>query len=87
MDKINDYPKIAVLVAAYNGEKFIERQIHSILSQKKVNINIYISLDRSIDKSIDICKSLEKKYSNIFFINKNKNDIFGSAAKNFYNLF
>lgn len=87
MDKINDYPNIAVLFAAYNGEKFIERQIHSILSQKKVNINIYISLDRSIDKSIDICTSLEKKHSNIFFINKNKNDFFGSAAKNFYNLF
>ena len=87
MHQTKIYPKVAVLLAVYNGEKFIEKQIISILSQKNVDIDIYISLDKSSDGSFEICAYLEKKHPNIFFINKNEKDIFGSAAKNFYSLF
>ena len=87
MDKLEVHPKIAILLAVYNGENFLERQIRSIISQKKANIDIFISFDKSIDRSFEICSKLKIKYQNIFFINENKNEIFGSAAKNFYNLF
>ena len=37
-------PLCAVLLAAYNGEKWIDEQIRSILAQKKINVNIFISI-------------------------------------------
>ncbi|MDE1554882.1 MULTISPECIES: glycosyltransferase [Comamonas] len=55
-------PKIAVLLAAYNGEKYIEQQIASILSQECVHVDIFISLDKSTDKTIDILKAIQKKH-------------------------
>ena len=41
----NSFPKVAVLLAAYNGMKWIKEQINSILYQKNVNIDIYICVD------------------------------------------
>ena len=60
-----DKPKIAVLVAAYNGERYIEKQLISILSQVDVEVSIYINLDRSTDHTITIIKRLMAIYSNI----------------------
>jgi rhamnosyltransferase len=34
---------IAVLLATYNGMKWIEEQVESILNQQSVDVNIYIS--------------------------------------------
>jgi len=77
-------PKIAVLLAAYNGEKYIEQQIASILSQECVHVDIFISLDKSTDKTIDILKAIQKKTSRLTIFS---HDIcFGSAGKNFYHL-
>ena len=53
-------PKVAVLLAAYNGEKYIEEQIQSILDQKNIDIYIYISIDESTDKTLEICENLTK---------------------------
>lgn len=41
--------KIKILLATYNGEKYIEEQISSILSQKDVLVNIIVSDDSSKD--------------------------------------
>ena len=69
--------KILVLLAAYNGEKFIEEQIDSILGQKDVTVTLQVSDDNSKDNTIN----LVKKYPNISL---NKNEIgTGSAATNF----
>lgn len=46
--------KIAVLLAAYNGEPFIVSQVHSILSQLDVNLDLYIRDDGSTDKTASI---------------------------------
>ena len=45
----NQIPKVAILMAAYNGRKWIEEQLHSIWSQENVLIDIYISVDLSTD--------------------------------------
>lgn len=47
-------PKIAVLMSSYNGEKFIKEQIDSILSQKDVDVTLFIRDDGSTDKTIEI---------------------------------
>jgi rhamnosyltransferase len=85
MNKSN-LPKVAVLLAAYNGEKYIEEQIHSILNQKYVQVHIYINIDKSSDKTKSICDNIKEKYHNISII-KNEIKIFGSAANNFYYIF
>lgn len=83
--KTKQLPKVAVLLAAYNGEKYIQEQIESIVNQVDVDIYIYISIDASTDRTLEICKQLQKIYKNIFIINDGKKR-FGSAGKNFYYL-
>lgn len=78
-------PKIAILLATFNGQKYIKRQLFSILSQQKVSVDIFISDDLSTDKTIEICKSIMKNHLNIKILNQPEIS-FGSAAKNFFNM-
>ena len=41
--------KIAILLPVFNGSKFLKSQIETIQKQKKVNFDIFISVDRSSD--------------------------------------
>ena len=52
--------QIDVLLATYNGEKYIKEQIESILSQTYKNIKLIISDDCSSDKTVEILKEYEK---------------------------
>ena len=77
--------KIAVLLATYNGEKYIAEQLDSLLNQTNKNFVIYISDDCSNDNTIEIVKVYEnnhpdriKKLDNI--------ERFGSAKENFLHL-
>ncbi len=80
----NKKPYIAVLLAAYNGRERIEEQINSILSQKNVNINIFISVDISNDDTLDFCNRLEQESDYVTVLPYGEH--FGVAAKNFYRL-
>lgn len=75
--------KIAVLMTIFNGEKWLENQISSILSQREVDVTIYVSLDISTDKSREILDKIASFHKNIIFL---KEGVFGSAGKNFYEL-
>ena len=44
-----ELPKVAVLLAAYNGMQWIEEQLTSILGQSAVDVTVYISIDPSTD--------------------------------------
>lgn len=59
--KIYEIPSVAVLMSSYNGEKFIEEQIESILNQKNVRVELFIRDDGSTDDTITI---LQKYKSN-----------------------
>ena len=76
--------KICVLMAAYNGEKWIHKQIMSILNQKSVLIDIFINLDLSTDNTLKVILDLKKKYKNINLIYTKKK--FGNSAQNFFYL-
>lgn len=52
---------ISVCIATYNGEKFIEQQLMSILSQLGENDEIIISDDKSTDSTRDIISGLNDK--------------------------
>lgn len=49
-------PKVNVLLATYNGEKFLRRQLDSVIAQTYDNIDIYIRDDGSSDRTVDIIK-------------------------------
>jgi rhamnosyltransferase len=76
-------PRYAVLLAAKEGENWIEDQIKSILFQKNVIVDIYISIDKSKDKTELICRTLAKKYSNLKLVKKN-NLSKSSSSRNFF---
>ena len=48
-------------MAVYNGEKYIEEQIDSILDMMEENDELIISYDKSQDRTLDIIKAYEAK--------------------------
>lgn len=53
---------VAILMATYNGEKFIKEQIDSILNQTYRNIELYIRDDNSTDNTINIVNEYVNRY-------------------------
>jgi rhamnosyltransferase len=82
--KSESFPRVAVLLAAYNGVEWIEEQVDTVLSQKNININIFISVDLSDDNTFDLCSRLEEGNNLIKVLPYG--EYFGGAAKNFYRL-
>lgn len=76
--------KVAVLLAAYNGEQWIQEQISSILKQKNVDVTLFISIDQSSDNTLMLCEELALSEPRINLLPYG--DIFGGAALNFYRL-
>lgn len=58
-------PKIAVIMATYNGEKFLDVQLESILAQKDVEVSLFIYDDQSKDSTMKILDDYMKKHKNI----------------------
>lgn len=77
-------PKVAVLLAAYNGKQWIEEQLDSILAQIAVDVTVFISIDPSIDGTEARCKAYADRYQGIVVlpcVGK-----FGGASRNFFRL-
>lgn len=77
-------PKIAVLLAAYNGLSYIEAQINSILRQVGVDVTIFLSVDRSSDGTQAWCLALAESHLNVRVLPYGER--FGGAGSNFYRL-
>lgn len=60
--------KIDILVATYNGEKYLEEQLYSILNQSYTDIKLLIRDDGSKDKTVSIIKKYAQKDERIKFI-------------------
>ena len=78
------HKKIAVLLASYNGVKYIKKQIDSILNQKEVDVTIFISDDLSTDGTIEYLQDIYKDFKNIVYLPSGSK--FGGAGKNFFRL-
>ena len=81
---MNESSSVVVLLAAHNGMRWIESQIDSIVNQDIVDVDIYISVDKSNDGTFEWCSNLAMKNPNIQVLPYG--GIFGGAAKNFYRL-
>lgn len=63
--------RIDILMATYNGEKYISAQIHSILYQSYSNWNLIIHDDGSTDKTVEIVKGFCKIDTRISLVEDN----------------
>lgn len=65
--------KVDILLATYNGEKFIVEQLESILRQTYKDFNLIISDDNSTDSTLKILDEYAKKDSRITLYKQKKN--------------
>lgn len=63
---------VSIIITTYNRCNLLPRAINSVLNQTYKNVEIIIVDDCSIDKTQEIIKNYQKRYSNIIYI---KNDI------------
>lgn len=53
---------ISVLIAAYQGERYIREQLESVLHQSRLPDEILIGDDGSTDQTLEICESVGKEF-------------------------
>lgn len=75
---------IDILLATYNGEKYIEFQIYSLLAQTHKDWRLLIHDDGSTDKTIEIIKKFQKMDSRIILVEDGIKC--GGAGANFLHL-
>ena len=85
MIKINKSTKVQILLATYNGERFLREQLDSIINQEYKLWEILIHDDGSNDNTISILKEYQNKYPKKVKLLIDKK-IFSSASKNFFHL-
>lgn len=73
---------VQVLLAAYNGEKYIQSQIESIMQQQGVQVSLLARDDGSKDSTWEILSTYAKKFENMA-VYKGKNK---GAAGSFFDL-
>ena len=53
--------KVQVLISTYNGEKYLDEQIQSLIGQKNVHLSILVRDDGSTDDTVSILDKYQKK--------------------------
>lgn len=79
---MNKNKNCLILLATYNGERYIKEQIQSLLYQENVNLRIIVSDDLSTDSTLEIVSSFDDNRIEVL-PNIGK---FGSASQNFFRL-
>ncbi len=74
---------VSVLLISYNGEKYIQRQIETIVCQLNNEDELIVSDDGSVDNTIFIIKQLQNKYQNIKLV-YGKHEGFSANINNAY---
>lgn len=73
---------ISVVIATYNGEKYLREQLDSILCQTLMPDEIIVSDDASVDSTWQILGEYSSRYSSLIKLYRNKRGT-GSPCKNF----
>ena len=66
-------PKISILMASHNGEKFIRQSLDSIINQTFSDFELIVINDASSDKTAEILKEYAEKDSRICLYSNEKN--------------
>ena len=76
---------ISILLPTYNGERFISKQIDSILAQSFQDFRLYILDDGSTDTTFSIVKEYARRNPGVIFAEQNEVNS-GGAQSNFIRL-
>ena len=76
--------KTAVVIALYNGERFIEKQLDSLRTQTKAPDQVIMCDDGSTDRTIEIVKNYIEQHGleKTWILSKNEKNL--GYIKNFY---
>ncbi|PHN21776.1 glycosyltransferase [Pseudomonas sp. ICMP 460] len=77
-------PRVAVLMAAYNGTQWLQEQVDSILGQQGVDVTLFVSVDISSDNTEQWVTALSEADARVVPLPYGLK--FGGAAKNFFRL-
>ncbi len=77
---MNSEIDISVIVPVYNKEKYIQKNIESILAQTKESIEIILIDDGSTDRSSEICTYFSDNFNNVVYKKINNSGV--SCARN-----
>ena len=66
-------PLVSIVLATYNGEKYLRPQLDSLINQTYKNIEIIIVDDCSTDKTVEIITEYKNNYEYIHFYQQEKN--------------
>lgn len=83
MDQIKAPTPIAILMATYNGERYIKEQLDSLVNQTSRDWTLYIHDDGSTDQTPAILREYSEKYDNIHILDYESQR---GAMKNFFSL-
>ena len=65
-------PKVSVILASYNHEKFVEKSVRSVMEQKGVDFELIVVDDGSRDRSPEILKRLADEFGFTYVHRPNK---------------
>ena len=84
MNWMMENKKIDILMATYNGEKYLAEQLDSIINQTYHNWNLLIRDDNSTDRTLEIIQDYQKKDNRIKLLKDNEGNL--GIVKNFEEL-
>jgi rhamnosyltransferase len=77
-------PKVAVLMATYNGEKYLRQQMDSILEQENVDVSVFVRDDHSSDTTTGIINEYVERTGKVFLLTPKPAQL--RVTKNFYSI-
>jgi rhamnosyltransferase len=77
-------PTVAVLMATYNGARYLPEQLDSILAQQGVNVLVYIRDDGSNDNTTGIAREYSQRSGRVFLLDASPAQM--KVTKNFYSI-
>ena len=77
-------PRICVLMAVFNGVRWVPEQLDTILSQVGVYVSVMVSVDPSVDGSESLIGMIAGSDCRVCLLQMSKR--FGGAGRNFYRL-
>ena len=69
----NEFPLISIVLATYNGERFLEKQLDSLFNQTYPNLEIIAVDDASSDRTVDILHRYATAQTNLKVFQNEKN--------------
>ncbi len=84
MTDSNPTPRILILLAAYNGGRYLREQVDSLLAQRGVALQILVSLDPSTDDSEPLLRGWAERDERVKLLPMIGPS--GGAARNFFRL-